>query len=212
MVYHMSMSRTAPTNHLRQARSATAWLLASVLAATGADADDRLVAAAPPSDPPALFLNLAPATGVGALSHESHAAILAGAGVGLRVGEASGEASMHLGTGGYARHYSAELQGRYFSTPTTYLIGLLQYGWVSPDEGSRAYANATAFAGFGAMLAGSRHLYAELAVGTGNAWLTDAAGANQVQQARYAMVSGYGMINYDRGLCSAATILRRGSD
>jgi len=25
------------------------------------------------------------------------------------------------------------------------------------------------------------------------------------------MVSGYGMINYDRGLCSAATILRRGS-
>ena len=42
--------------------------------------------------------------------------------------------------------------------------------------------------------------------------LTGAAGANQVQQARYAMVSGYGMINYDRGLCSAATILRRGSD
>jgi acetyl-CoA acetyltransferase len=38
--------------------------------------------------------------------------------------------------------------------------------------------------------------------------LTGAAGANQVPNARHAMVSGYGMINYDRGLCSAATILQ----
>ncbi|WP_299974290.1 thiolase family protein [uncultured Pseudoteredinibacter sp.] len=30
---------------------------------------------------------------------------------------------------------------------------------------------------------------------------------NQVQDARHAMVSGYGMINYDRGLCSSAAIL-----
>ncbi len=40
--------------------------------------------------------------------------------------------------------------------------------------------------------------------------LTGTAGANQVPGARHAMVSGYGMINYDRGLCSAATILRAG--
>ena len=40
--------------------------------------------------------------------------------------------------------------------------------------------------------------------------LTGAAIANQVPGARHAMVSGYGMINYDRGLCSAATILRGG--
>jgi hypothetical protein len=40
--------------------------------------------------------------------------------------------------------------------------------------------------------------------------LTDAAVANQVPGARHAMVSGYGMINYDRGLCSAATILHGG--
>ena len=31
---------------------------------------------------------------------------------------------------------------------------------------------------------------------------------NPVENARHAMVSGYGMINYDRGLCSAAAILR----
>ena len=37
--------------------------------------------------------------------------------------------------------------------------------------------------------------------------LTGRAGRNQVSDARYAMVSGFGMINYDRGLCSAATIL-----
>lgn len=40
--------------------------------------------------------------------------------------------------------------------------------------------------------------------------LTDAAADNQVPNARHAMVSGYGMINYDRGLCSSAAILARG--
>ena len=37
--------------------------------------------------------------------------------------------------------------------------------------------------------------------------LTGAAGANAVSGARHALVSGFGMINYDRGLCSAAAIL-----
>lgn len=41
--------------------------------------------------------------------------------------------------------------------------------------------------------------------------LTGGAADNQVPGARHAMVSGYGMINYDRGLCSAATILRGSS-
>ena len=36
------------------------------------------------------------------------------------------------------------------------------------------------------------------------------AGDNQVPDARTGMVSGYGMVNYDRCLCSAAVILRRG--
>ena len=40
--------------------------------------------------------------------------------------------------------------------------------------------------------------------------LTAKAEKNQVPNARHAMVSGYGMINYDRGLCSAATILAKG--
>ena len=40
--------------------------------------------------------------------------------------------------------------------------------------------------------------------------LTQQAGNNQVAGARYAMVSGFGMINYDRGLCSAAAILAQG--
>lgn len=39
--------------------------------------------------------------------------------------------------------------------------------------------------------------------------LTGSARTNQVAQARHAMVSGFGMINYDRGLCSAAAILAR---
>lgn len=42
--------------------------------------------------------------------------------------------------------------------------------------------------------------------------LTNTAGDNQVPDARNGMVSGYGMINYDRGLCSAAAILARGED
>lgn len=37
--------------------------------------------------------------------------------------------------------------------------------------------------------------------------LTNSAGNNQVNGARHAMVSGFGMVNYDRGLCSAAAIL-----
>lgn len=41
--------------------------------------------------------------------------------------------------------------------------------------------------------------------------LTHTAGGNQVAGAEHAMVSGYGMINYDRGLCSAAAILRGGA-
>ncbi|PLW82396.1 acetyl-CoA acetyltransferase [Kineobactrum sediminis] len=39
--------------------------------------------------------------------------------------------------------------------------------------------------------------------------LTGDTEGNQVPGARHAMVSGFGMINYDRGLCSAATILAR---
>lgn len=42
--------------------------------------------------------------------------------------------------------------------------------------------------------------------------LTGTASGNQVPGAKHAMISGYGMINYDRGLCSAATILARGTD
>jgi acetyl-CoA acetyltransferase len=42
--------------------------------------------------------------------------------------------------------------------------------------------------------------------------LTDSALSNQVPNANHAVVSGYGMINYDRGLCSAATILARGTN
>jgi len=40
--------------------------------------------------------------------------------------------------------------------------------------------------------------------------LTGQANTNQVSDATHAMVSGFGMINYDRGLCSAATILKAG--
>jgi len=40
--------------------------------------------------------------------------------------------------------------------------------------------------------------------------LTGIAGDNQVPEATIGMVSGYGIVNYDRGLCSAATILRKG--
>ena len=37
--------------------------------------------------------------------------------------------------------------------------------------------------------------------------LTNQAGVRQVAGARYALVSGFGMINYDRGLCTAAAVL-----
>jgi hypothetical protein len=37
--------------------------------------------------------------------------------------------------------------------------------------------------------------------------LTGAAGATAVPGARIGLVSGFGMINYDRGLCSGAAIL-----
>ncbi|TQV78844.1 thiolase family protein [Exilibacterium tricleocarpae] len=40
--------------------------------------------------------------------------------------------------------------------------------------------------------------------------LNRSAGAHQVPGARIGMVSGYGMVNYDRGLCAAAAILARG--
>jgi acetyl-CoA acetyltransferase len=39
--------------------------------------------------------------------------------------------------------------------------------------------------------------------------VTDQAGAMQVQNARHGLVSGFGMINYDRGLCTGAAILGR---
>jgi acetyl-CoA acetyltransferase len=40
--------------------------------------------------------------------------------------------------------------------------------------------------------------------------LTGAAGDNAVKDARYAAVSGFGIINFDRGLCSGAALLERG--
>lgn len=41
--------------------------------------------------------------------------------------------------------------------------------------------------------------------------LTNCAEQHQVTGAEIGLVSGYGMVNYDRGLCSSATILRGGS-
>jgi acetyl-CoA acetyltransferase len=41
--------------------------------------------------------------------------------------------------------------------------------------------------------------------------LTGAAGANAVPKCRIAAVSGFGMINFDRGLCSGAVLLAGGS-
>ncbi|MBT8447676.1 MAG: thiolase family protein, partial [Gammaproteobacteria bacterium] len=41
--------------------------------------------------------------------------------------------------------------------------------------------------------------------------LTGAAGSRQVENARTALVSGYGMVNYDRCLCTAAAILEQGT-
>ncbi|WP_299483684.1 thiolase family protein [uncultured Roseibium sp.] len=40
--------------------------------------------------------------------------------------------------------------------------------------------------------------------------VTGTAGDTQVSDARVAMVSGFGMINYDRGVCSSAAILKSG--
>ncbi len=40
--------------------------------------------------------------------------------------------------------------------------------------------------------------------------VTQTAGPTQVRGARRAMVSGFGMINYDRGICTGAAILSRG--
>ena len=37
--------------------------------------------------------------------------------------------------------------------------------------------------------------------------VTGQAGPTQVKDARKALVSGFGVINYDRGLCSSAAIL-----
>jgi acetyl-CoA acetyltransferase len=39
--------------------------------------------------------------------------------------------------------------------------------------------------------------------------LTHAANGRQVSDARFGIVSGFGMINYDRGLCSGAVVLER---
>ena len=39
--------------------------------------------------------------------------------------------------------------------------------------------------------------------------LTDQAGATTVPDARFGLVSGFGMINYDRGLASSAVLLAR---
>ena len=40
--------------------------------------------------------------------------------------------------------------------------------------------------------------------------LTDSAGDTQVANAHVGLVSGFGMINYDRGICTAAALLERG--
>ena len=39
--------------------------------------------------------------------------------------------------------------------------------------------------------------------------LTDQAGGRSIKGLQHALVSGFGMINYDRGLCSAAAIISR---
>ena len=42
--------------------------------------------------------------------------------------------------------------------------------------------------------------------------LTNKPSGNQVPDASIGLVSGFGMINYDRGLCTAAALLSRGSE
>lgn len=39
--------------------------------------------------------------------------------------------------------------------------------------------------------------------------VTDQAGKTQIPEAKHGLVSGFGMINYDRGLCTGAAILGR---
>lgn len=41
--------------------------------------------------------------------------------------------------------------------------------------------------------------------------VTGTAGATQVKEAKRALVSGFGMVNYDRGVCSSATIISAGN-
>jgi len=41
--------------------------------------------------------------------------------------------------------------------------------------------------------------------------VTGTAGPSQVKDAATALVSGFGMINYDRGVCSSASILKTGA-
>ena len=40
--------------------------------------------------------------------------------------------------------------------------------------------------------------------------ITGAALGNQLADVRTALISGFGMINYDRGLCTAAAIIAKG--
>ena len=42
--------------------------------------------------------------------------------------------------------------------------------------------------------------------------VTGDAGGTQLKDARTAMVSGFGMINYDRGVCTSAAILKSGAN
>jgi hypothetical protein len=41
--------------------------------------------------------------------------------------------------------------------------------------------------------------------------VTHTAGPTQVKDAKRAMVSGFGMINYDRGVCSSAALIEGGT-
>jgi len=40
--------------------------------------------------------------------------------------------------------------------------------------------------------------------------VTGQASETQVKEAKHALVSGFGMINFDRGLCTSATVLSEG--
>jgi hypothetical protein len=41
--------------------------------------------------------------------------------------------------------------------------------------------------------------------------VTGQANSTQVENARHALVSGFGMINFDKGLCTSAAILSTGA-